>query len=237
MDKAIIAKINNLFALSEGTSNPNEAANAAFQAQKLLEKHKLTRAAIEVESGERDEEPVIEHSSPLEEVKRSTWWKDFLANAICSTNGCEAYWDHRGAVKLLKLVGRQSDIDICRWLYVSVTNQIEALCKGAMLAGHGRGKRWANSFKQGATSTVIDRLKAAKREVRQEYQQTAALVLVETREEDVKNWMSKHHPRLRSGSKQSFSITRDAYSQGKQAGGRVDLSRGKLGGSNKGLLA
>jgi len=236
--KAVISKANKLFALAENNSNPNEAASAAYQAQKLLEKHKLTRAAIAAASDEDDEESVIEHSDPLERVKRTTWWKDFLAAAICSVNGCEVLWVREPySMKVLKLVGRPSDIEVCRWLYSSIVSQIETLCKGAMIAGHGRGKRWSNSFKQGATSTVIDRLKAAKREVRKEYQQTAALVLVERREEEVKNWMTEHRPQYTPGKGKRFNITRDAYSQGKEAGNRVDLSRAKLNNPNKGLLA
>lgn len=236
--KSVIAKANKLFALAENNSNPNEAANAAYQAQKLLEKHKLTRAAIAAASADEDEEDVIEHSTPLERVKRATWWKEFLAAAICSVNGCEALWVRESySVKVLKIVGRSSDIEVVRWFYSSVVAQIEALCKGAMIAGQGRGKRWSNSFKQGATSTVINRLKAAKQEVRKEYQQTAALVLVERREEDVKNWITKHRPGYTPKGSSRFSITKDAYSQGREAGNRVDLSRAKLNNPNKGLLA
>jgi len=234
--KAIIGKANKLFALAEKNSNPNESANAFFQAQKLLEKYKLTRAELDVVSDVIDEEPIVEDNVPLEQVGRSTRWKDFLSATICRVNGCHSYWSHKYDQKHLKIIGRPSDVTIVRWLYRSVTEQIETLCKAAMLAGLGRGKHWANSFKQGASSTVTKRLREAQVEVRDEYKGTAALVLVKKRDEDLELWVKKHHPYLTTGKSTSFSISRDAYSQGIEAGRRVDLTRGKLGTSARGLL-
>ena len=86
----------------------------------------------------------------------------------------------------------------------------------------------------GAVNTVNARFKEAKQEVEEEYVGTKALVLVNNKAKEVSNKLASLHLRA---VKASSRFDRDGYMQGREAGKRVNLTRGSLGGGTKGYLS
>jgi hypothetical protein len=231
MSEQILAKVKRLMALSNNNSNVNEAANAYKAAQKLLSENRLSMADVDSLVEESDEEEVEASDEGLYVGKRAITWKGSLAMGIAQCNGCDVYWNHTykegiGRCKQLKVVGRQSDIDIVRWLYSSVSTQIESLCKIEMTFNGGGGKTFSNNFKKGATSAVVARLVEAKREVEQKYADTTALVLVKNKDAEVSKFMGTLGLRK---TKTTSRFDSSGYDAGRAAGKRVNLTRGGLG--------
>ena len=89
-----IAKAQKLLNLAE-SDNPNEAATAAAQAQKILDRYEISKAMME-EKGEEEpdnEEIAIFESSPLDSATKFNLdkWRTRLADRIAKSNMCEIY--------------------------------------------------------------------------------------------------------------------------------------------------
>ena len=182
MNENILLKVKNLLELSKKNTNINESAAAYKAAQKLLTRHKLSMADVMATQDSRVE--ISQSNDPLYEGKRAIAWRGTLASGIAEVNDCFTYWGKiwstRGYwLNYLYVVGTSEDVEIVRWLFNSVSNQIEIFCKAAMVAGLGKGKTYANNFKRGAVNTVISRLEEAKVEVEEEYEGSNALVLMQ----------------------------------------------------------
>jgi hypothetical protein len=241
MSDKILAKVKNLLELSSNNSSVNEAAAAYKAAQKLLSEHRLSMADVELFS-DSDEEEIEESKDALYVGKRAITWKGILARGIANCNGCDVFWSSDWCVasnsmkKRLTVVGRKSDITIVQWLFHSVSFQIEIFSKSALVANGGGGKTFSNNFKKGATSSVLSRLREAKKEVEQEYEGTKAMVLVSRKDEDVARYMSSLPLR---GGKAYSRYDSAGYSAGVAAGKRVNITGGSIGSGSsgtKGLL-
>lgn len=230
----ILSKVRNLLSLSDKNQNLNEAAAAFKAAQKLLSKHRLSITDVYV--SEEDKEPVKESDEPLYAGARAITWRGDLAASVCKANGCHAFWRITAVngrrQKQLLIIGRESDINTVRYMYNLIASQIEAMCASALLT-NGGGKTFSNNFKLGAVDTISSRLKEATQEVEDQYKGTTALVLVKQADNEVNQAVAKLKLRKRSV---SYRHNREGYAQGQAAGRRVNLSRGSIGGKNKGLL-
>ena len=234
VDQSIFEKIKKLLILADKNPNENEAANAYAQAQKLLSRYKLDAAQVELATGvAQTSEPIFNCATPLYSGKRVIQWKSGLANEIAKLNACKLYIDNSSLGIEYRLIGRQSEIDIISYLFESIVAQIEMASASALARGNGHGKTFTNNFKHAATNEVIRRLTEAKNEVQTEFVKTngtAAMVLVDSRMNEVLQWQQKHIP-LRSKVASGYRKDIDGWQQGKAAGQKVSLNRG-LGGSS-----
>ena len=191
MSDKILDKVKKLMSLAQGQGNTNECANAFAKAQELLMRHKLTMADLDG-FDEESSEPIEESDMEIY-GKRIIAWKRYLADQVAKLNSCRTFTrSGRGNAKHL-IVGRASDVEMVNYLVSSVIHQIDFLCKKAMRNGEGSGKTFSNQFKFGAVETVIGRLKEVSAKVRQEYQGTSALVLVNTRSAEVDLFMNNNY--------------------------------------------
>ena len=267
INSKILNKIQKLLDLSNNNSNENEAATAFGQAQALLSKYRLSMAEVEAASATFSAgEQVIQSAKPLYVGERVVHWKSFLADSIAKFNGCKmfvnfkymcadcgsafvknnnnksicskcgVYVGHKKQSRYV-VVGRPSDIEIVDYLFHSVVQQIETLCKTAMQNGYGVGKTFSNNFKHAATDTVVGRLRSAHQEVRKEYAGSAAMVLVDKKDAEVQKWMDDNVGKLRPLTIASRT-DHSARDLGRQADHKVSLNKGIKGsGSGGGLLS
>ena len=236
MNYEIISKIQNLLNLSKNNINLNESAAAYKAAQKLLTRHKLTLADIQLKESKHSNEPIEISDIPLYTGKRAITWKGCLADRIATANGCGVWWSkqwNNGWVNHLKIMGTASDIAICTWLFNNCVFQIENMCKVALAANPGGGKTFSNNFKIGAVDAIAERLTEAKQEVEKEYEGTAAMVLVKKNEIEVSKAMNSMNLKPK---KASYRSDYSGYAAGKKAGKKVDLSKYKMNSTTKGLL-
>jgi len=246
----IIDRIKKLMRLAE-SSNANEAANAAGQAQRLMEQHRIDQTVLDMDGEEPDgdDEEIADHSSrPLTVSGRLPQWKTSLAVALATANACRCYighkyeYDTRKAKRTLCLVGRQSDVATISYLFGYLSKEIERLVRVNAL---GLGRTWASSYRLGAVDAIKRRLRDGTKEARQEARkrlegQTAALVrvdkaiaLIDERGAEVDAWLKSN---MKLGKGRANSSRRDwgAYEAGQRDGKSINLDGGgKSVGSGK----
>lgn len=227
-NQKVIEKVKKLLSLHNNNTSLNEASNAYKVAQKLLAEHRLSMADIESASDLKEENiGVSDHC--LYEGKRRITWRVRLASIVARNNGCDVLL-YGGNIRL---VGRDSDFVIVKWLYDSIETQIEAMAKHTC---KGMGKGYSNDFKLGAVSRVAERLAEAKQETRDKYSGTKALVLVDQKDAAIKKYV-KDVLKVTSSHTGGSAKRREAFNRGQQAGNKVNLSKGGLNtANNKGLL-
>lgn len=239
IDSNILDRISALFALAENNNNPHESASAAAMAQSMLTQHRLSRADLAQNSPEKSEKPEIA-AGALFVGKRISDWKKDLASAVCVANGVKLYYQRARAdnksylrkeyLQSIIMVGMPSDIEIVRYFYDYLTNEIERLTKIAMVNKKISGKRGGNGFKIGAGSTVGYRLWEAYQDTRKEVQDAAkstctALVALDSAQEKVNEFYSTI--KLGKGKARPVkSVNMSALSLGKQAGKTISLNKG-----------
>lgn len=228
-NQKVIEKVKKLLSLHNNNTSLNEATNAYNVAQKLLAEHRLSMA--DVQNASTEEEIKEWGGEPLYSGRRRINWKSKLATAVCRNNGCDAIF-YGGDIRV---VGRKSDFEIVKWLYDSISNQIESLAKTQC---KGMGKGYSNDFKLGAVSRVSERLEDAQAETRQKYSGTQALVLVNSKDEAVKDYV--HEILKPKGFIPARAKRPSAYQEGCAAGNKVTLAKGGLKANktvkNKNLL-
>jgi hypothetical protein len=237
MSEHVLNKVRDLLKLSDG-AGIHESAAAAKAAQRLLTKNRLTMADVYA-SSEKAREPIVTSEDPLYVGTRIITWRGYLAGGVAEANCCSPYWSKswlngRWKQRLL-IIGRQSDIDQVRYLYNSISAQIEALCAAALLGYHfGGGKTFANNFKLGAVTSVIERLNEAQNEVEQEYVGTSALVLVKKDKAELDEAVTALKLTSR---KSSARYSREGQKAGERAGKSINLNRSMGGRKAKGMLS
>lgn len=238
-DERIVDRIKKLLRLAQ-SDNVNEAANAAGQAQRLMEQHRIDQALLDVsdaDGGPVEDEDVRVDGEPMTRSGRLPQWKVQLGVCVANANACRCYLDTRWNddrevyEKSLCIVGRPSDVATVRYLFTYLAHEIERLCKRD---GQGRGRTYANSFRIGAVHTIRKRLVLAKAEVRKEAKKklrgdsTAlakidkALAKIDQRGQDVDDWMDKNMD-LSNGRASRSRRDWDAYRAGQQAGHGIEL--------------
>lgn len=161
MDENLLDKVRKLLRLAERTTNEGEAAAAAAAAQKLIERHKLDIAAIDL--GEAHEAPVEAPERAVldgaEGRKNKCAWRGSLASGVARANACRVYWTG----PRLQIVGAPSDVATVRYLYAYLTREIDRLAETK-----SGGKAWLHAWRMGAVATVSQRLREAREEARRE---------------------------------------------------------------------
>jgi len=219
MQNEILLKIKKLLDLSKNNTNVHEAAAAYHAAQKLLTQHRLSLVDLEkADDSDYDFDDVYYG-------KRKITWKGVLASGIAKCNGCRAFWRATRAGRVLQVVGKKANIDIVKWLYASVSAQIESLCKLAVQASYG-GKTFSNNFKLGASNAVIQRLQLAKSEVESEYTGTHALVHINQADAKLEQYFREVLEVKPYTAK--FTGDSNGYAAGTRAGKRVNITKGGL---------
>ena len=231
----IVDRIRKLLALAGNNTNPNEAANAAAEAQRLMFAHKIAEAMVDSapeELRERAEPHVVD---PEESNKTSIMptWMGCLMAAICKTSFCEPIQLKReGGIACFSIVGRRSDVEATTYLYRYLRNEIDRLCREA---NGGFGRTWVNNFRMGAVAVVGVRLSESRAEQLRQFKTaadlgnagaTTALAIVNRQAMEVADAFKKAYPRVRQA---GGSYRRDA--DGRAAGERAGAGIGLPGGN------
>lgn len=237
-------QIRNLLALANNNPSAEEAASAAAQAQRLMEKYRIESIAYTKEGA--DVEQITSHD-PLYTSGRVALWRQHLAKALADANYCTIYMSYSGSRQnSIMLVGRKSDADAVRYLFLYCSNQIEKLCKKYLSDKHlskSKGRVAGNNFKLGAAKTVADRLEKATSLARKnaekefdrkkiEGKSTAivkfsdAVTQLQKRKEELADWMGENLT-LKKGPKVNYYADADAYGAGQKAGKKIELDKNK----------
>lgn len=148
------ARIAKLLAMAADTSSPNEAAIAASRARKLLDKHNLDEGQVEV----GDDFSAITTSAE----RRTTIprWEQWLSTAVAEYNTCIS----RLVDGRLCMCGIKEDAELAASMFDYLREAVLRMCKAHMAdQGYKRyNARVGNSFKLGATTELVAKLRILK---------------------------------------------------------------------------
>lgn len=150
-------KIRKLLSLTK-SSNPNEAANAASVAQKLMQEHKLS---------EQDVSDLTDDGNNITEVALGTEgfmasWKFALVTVVSRAFFCEAIALRSGLKRKVKIVGRKSDTEVASYVFGYLVKEIDRLAAVDIedFVDPAESVRvYKDSFRRGAAIGIADKIK------------------------------------------------------------------------------
>lgn len=240
---AIIERVRKLLAMAESTDSVAEAAVAAARAAELMAQHELSEAEIRAAAGAEaaPPEPIVRDAiiPGQEKAKRRVAWKQTIASAAARAFHCHL-WFRQAEFRLL---GRTSNAQAASYVIAHLWREVDTLTEAAWRAAVAAGrvrtdrlsaKTWRANFRLGAAARLAERLYEQQRAPAVPAPQTPgasgastmALAIVDRdREEVVEEWKTMTR-RWRSSRSLSGTTTRvrDAYHQGREAGGAISLS-------------
>lgn len=209
-DKSIVDRIAKLLRLAEGTSNPNEAAAAAAQAQRLMTKHQIERSDVE-----GDPDGVQQDDRPLFTGKRVKPWLIALANGCAQNNGCMTVVATADKSRV-HLVGRAEDIAVVRELFRYLRKEIEYHVKLARAAGFVWGPH-VGQFRLGAVVAVSMAMERARKQAAAEVSSTA-IVKLDDDAERAEQWAYENIEGLRPNNDRKYQVEVDDGDRAFRAG-------------------
>ena len=239
MNQDILRKIRGLLKLGE-SNNPNEAASAVAMAARLMERHAITEAAVEL--SEVAPEMAEEIKSFEEPLGVSGSWRSRLAVALARANGCSTW----RSGNQLRIIGRPSGAEKVRYLFAYCSHEIDRITRRNT---RGEGRTYANNYRVGMVDAIDEAIKKERLAVRTEMRVEAAergpsaLVVIDNAIAviDRGHSESKEYGRktlgLVSGRRSSARYDADARGAGKIAGASVypGGTGGKLSGGTRQL--
>jgi hypothetical protein len=227
MNESVLDKVKALLSKTvENGATQEEAANAARIAQQLITKYRLE--LVEFDTSRLDDEISARHR-PLYEGQKVVHWRSDLAHWICQVNSCRLIYRKKENLIALSVVGRAGDVEIVRYLFEHLSREIDRLCVQQLEDGKGSGKRFTNSFKHGAVSMIVKRLRAAHKATLAQARinnRTTAIVKLDQRDAEVDAWMHKNLKMQERGAstRRTFDVT--GYQAGRTAGAAIAINKG-----------
>lgn len=214
---SVIEKVQKLLALSK-SSNANEAMTAAAIANKLIEQHRLSEADL------NGDDVIVEDHDPIYHTGRVTQWKKYLAVSLAHHYGCAIYNSYelnKRKYSQFKLFGRQSDIDIAKYMF----NWLVVKCQ-ELSDKHAKGKGhvYVSSYCLGFASGVIAKLKESKNEA-QDGASSSAITLINSRtDESIKVLKNTIEFNGKDSNTSASKINFSAYATGHKKGKSIQLT-------------
>ena len=227
---SVVERVQKLLALSK-SDNAHEAAAAAAAANRLIDQYRLSETDLEIQS--EVVEPMDEDEGYIYESGRVTPWKMTLMNILIRHYGL-ACWNHTSfatgrQVSRFKLVGRKSDIAVAKYMFTWLTAECSRLSD---IHAKGQGRIYVASWCAGFVDGVAAQLNASREEVKKVASQ-AAIIKLDLRSQESKDFMWQLHPDLRKINRSSSARTDyGAYVNGQQHGKRLHLGN-SLGSGTK----
>ena len=229
----VIEKVQKLLALST-SSNANEAAAAAAAANKLMDKYRLSEDDLEVSSEGFD--AIEEDPDYIYQTGKITPWKHILMHVLIRHYGCAHYNDNtfeKGRkFSRFRLVGRRSDITICKYMFSWLTLECQRL---ANIEVKGCGRVFIASYCEGFVHGVAEQLKKSRIEV-QATATSAAIVKLDARSQEATKRMNELHKLSYKKASSYRQTDRSAYSMGKERGQNIHLGSAMSSGSTTKML-
>jgi hypothetical protein len=235
----MIARINQLRAISKSTHSRAEAETTAALAAKLIAEYQISEAQIEAETGKTNDPLDLDGEHIIYETARTTEWKRQLANGIADLNGLFIYnatvrgkESHRKQSRF-RIVGKVSAIQVAQYMWSYLVETITSLADDYVPPTNKRGvnpdrEQWC----LGAVRGFLDKMNAAKKEALK-LSTSAAMVLVNNAAQEAEQaFLKKTGIKLRYVTHVSHAQKReDMYASGYKQGQKLNVNPG-MGGSN-----
>lgn len=249
---------------NHANTNAEESAAAAARAQDIMTRFKISNMVAISDDSTESKEEIINFGAlgahlTDEGEKKISRWKSWLAMILADSNGCKIYQGRKTHQRMsngypvhsttmtLEIIGRSSDVDIVRYLFSYLSNEVDRLTKSH---GKGCGRVWCNNFRLGVVEAIKTKLvtqaEETKSAIRREAQVAMssvalvrvdnALARIELEKQELDAWVHQNM-RLGKGSAGTYRSDAGAREAGRQAGSKLSLnsSRGGLASGNKAL--
>lgn len=218
---SIIERIKKLLALSK-SSNLHESQAALNKANKLIEEYRLSEAELDADKAD----PVVRDLNPVYTSARRTQWKSELVMILSHHYGCEVFNNSVGRNSAYILFGRQSDIDIVRymisWLMLEAERLAHNQSKSRQFDRSG-GKIFCASYCLGFVRGLSEQLKKSSDEAN-EGASSVAIVAINSRLQESKDYVKIIYPKSKkSAPLNKGHYSNNAYLNGKEKGKNIHL--------------
>lgn len=218
--QSVIEKVNKLLSLSK-SSNANEAATAAAMANKLIDQYRLSESDLSQEQND----PLMEDKGFLYETGRIVRWKSVLAYILSKHYGCalfnQIHFVNGRKASRYKLIGRQSDIEIVKYMFNWLTMECQRLTKQE---AYGHGKIFAQSYCAGFVEGIKQQLHLSRQEIADQADKQA-MTRINSREQEASQFMHQLHKLKNAPSLRASQIDPTAFNAGVDRGKSVHLGK------------
>lgn len=229
----VIEQVQKLLNLSK-SGNEHEAALAFAKAEALLEKYRLDMTTIEMMTGKKEE--IVQEDEPLMDTESISEWESKLGNGIAHLHGCTTI---RIGQSMLKIIGRKSDIMFVRYFVTYIVLEIFRISGNAL---YKKRKNYKDAWFRGVVDTVLNRLYAAQRETRKNFNNPHAVVTIDNRYNESMEKLKELYPNFelvnyKKRTEKEIRYDEKAYNEGRVAGSRIKLKQDQsLINNTKGTL-
>jgi hypothetical protein len=231
--ESITRRIRKLLAIAEDTrANPNEAAAAASQAEKLMRKFQLDHADVmrrELELKDAFgtvDSPAVMKRNAGHKPRKVPGWAGWIAHGCAQLNDCEvavARTPELGAC--VRFFGFKADVMVAAWTFDYVMNALIAAVREFQVVP--RSKSESDSYRKGyaiSVSTALRRALEAKRAEAAAHHATNALVVLKGDKLRERFGNFKY-----TSAKKIVTREAHAYMAGRIDGSRLDVTRRGVG--------
>lgn len=237
--EAVLRRVQKLLAIAQDDrANPNEAAAAAEQAEKIMRKFQIDNAEIltkrmKAGSDLATGDVVATAKTNGTKVVRVPPWAQWLAVAVGRLNDCGVRIQRtREGEACIRFYGYEADVKVACWTFdylVATTNRLcTAFRKDPRYIVGGRPVM--NSYRQGVSQGILGAIRklAAEKEAEVARLSTStALVIVKQQA------ITAQYGDFEYGSKKTTTTRNvDAYAAGRVEGSKVDVARRGVGHTN-----
>lgn len=181
---AVFEKAKKLLVLKERAATAGEAKAAAFALGKLLDKHRVSMAELEMTGNAPVESAYADQENPLMEFSKIPNWERNLVEINCKQYGVQ-WWRRRTPVgytsngkrkftSAIFLCGRSGDMDMVRYMFAWLSTEALRISESECA---GKGRRFTNSWLVGFVDGINTQLQAARAEVAQHTHSDTGIVL------------------------------------------------------------
>jgi Protein of unknown function (DUF2786) len=242
--EAVKRRIAKLLAIAEDNrADPNEAAAAAGQAEKIMRKFQLEHAdliTVELRKGEAMEtaDSVANAKTNKTAAKEVPPWASFLAVEVGRFNHCGARiartQDERAEV-CVRFFGYAADVQLCKWMYDYLVATINRLAEEYKWSDDYRlnGRSVLTSYRRGVASGINSAIKKLREERDRQTTTTGTSLMVVKKDAIVAKFGNVFAVKQANRS----TVRGEAFSAGYEDGRKVDVGRRSIGAGGTNMAA
>lgn len=245
--EAILRRVQKLLAIAQDDrADPNEAAAAASQAEKIMRKFNIDYAQdilgrIKTGHDMATEQVIATAKDNGTASERVPPWAQWLSVAVANMHDCGARgaytFTDKGREVCIEFFGYKDDVRVAAWTFDYLVKTVNRLCKAfrkdvAYIVG---GRPVMNSYRHGVVQGILAtiRKQAAERAAEQQ-QAVSSRALVVAKKQAVEEHFGEIKYRQ---TKSKTKVDAHSFSRGMEVGRKVDVNRRGIEGSSQGNTA
>lgn len=216
----LLTKIRALRELARRNDNPNEAAAAAAQAERLCQEHRISEATLDA-AGPVEGPTVLE----VDQWDRIDLWRSYLLSDLAKLHGCALVYLRPEGKRGYEAVayGDATDLEVLKELYEWHTAEIERLA-----ATIAKSPRAYKSFCVGASEGIREAMAEAEKAARRTAT-SSALAIVDARLAAAQKALRQKYKRVDRADLGAPKVDAKAFEAGLAEGRRLSEHKAREG--------